>query len=71
MILSENQIQYMIEGMTADLIRLVMKREDLSIQDAFDKVYNSQTYKNLLNPLSQLYYQSPGYVYAQICEEER
>jgi len=70
MTLSENQIQYMIEGMTADLIRLVMERENLSMPDAFDKVYNSRTYKNLLNPLSQLYYQSPGYVYAQMCEEE-
>ena len=53
MTLSENQIQYMIEGMTADLIRLVMERENLSMPDAFDKVYNSRTYKNLLNPLSQ------------------
>jgi hypothetical protein len=37
--------------------------------DAFDKVYNSRTYQNLLNPLSQLYYQSPGYVYACLTAE--
>ena len=53
----------MVEGMTADLIRLVMENEQLSMPDAFDKVYNSRTYQNLLNPSSQLYYQSPGYVY--------
>lgn len=44
--------------------------ENQDFLHAFDKVYNSRTYKNLLNPLSQLYYQSPGYVYAQMCEEE-
>ncbi len=29
----------------------------------------SRTYQNLLNPLSQLYYQSPGYVYLCLCAE--
>lgn len=52
-----------------DLIRLVMENENLSMPDVFDKVYNSRTYQNLLNPLSQLYYQSPGYVYACLTAE--
>ena len=69
MTLTENQFQYMVEGMTTDLIRLVMENENLSMSEAFDKVYNSRTYQNLLNPLSQLYYQSPGYVYACLCRE--
>ena len=69
MTLTENQFQYMVEGMTTDLIRLVMENENLSMPEAFDKVYNSRTYQNLLNPLSQLYYQSPGYVYACLCSE--
>jgi len=49
---------------------LVMENERLSMPDAFDKVYNSQTYENLLNPESQLYYQSPGYVYDCLCTEK-
>ena len=59
----------MVEGMTADLILLVMEREHLSMPEAFDKIYNSHTYENLLNPKSQLYYQSPGYVYACLSAE--
>ena len=51
------------------MICLVMENENLSMPDAFDKVYNSRTYQNLLNPLSQLYYQSPGYVYACLTAE--
>lgn len=69
MSITEGQFQYMVEGMTSDLIRLVMENEHLTMIEAFDKVYNSRTYENLLNPKSQLYYQSPGYVYACLCAE--
>ena len=55
--------------MTSDLIRLVMENEQLSMTEAFEKVYNSRTYESLLNPKSQLYYQSPEYVYACLCAE--
>lgn len=70
MTITKGQFQYMIEGMTSDLIRLVMENEHLSMPVAFDKVYNSQTYESLLNPKSQLYYQSPGYVYDCLCTEK-
>ena len=69
MTITEGQFQYMVEGMTSDLIRLVMENEQLSMTEAFEKVYNSRTYESLLNPNSQLYYQSPGYVYACLCAE--
>ncbi len=69
MTITEGQFQYMVEGMTSDLIRLVMINEQLTMPEAFDKVYNSKTYENLFNPKSQLYYQSPGYVYACLCAE--
>lgn len=49
MTITEGQFQYMIEGMTSDLIRLVMENEQLTMVEAFDKVYNSHTYENLLN----------------------
>lgn len=69
MTITEGQFKYMVEGMTSDLIRLVMENEQLSMTEAFEKVYNSRTYESLLNPKSQLYYQSPGYVYACLCAE--
>ncbi len=67
--ITERQFEYMVEGMTSDLIRLVMENEQLTMPEAFDKVYNSKTYEHLLNPKSMLYYQSPGYVYACLCGE--
>ena len=69
MTITEGQFQYMVEGMTSDLIRLVMENEQLSMTEAFEKVYNSRTYESLLNTKSQLYYQSPGYLYACLCAE--
>lgn len=68
--ITKGQFEYMVEGMTSDLIRLVMENEQLTMPEAFDKVYNSKTYERLLNPKSTLYYQSPGYVYACLCDEE-
>ena len=48
MTITEGQFQYMVEGMTSDLIRLVMENEQLSMTEAFEKVYNSRTYESLL-----------------------
>ena len=70
MTITEEQFQYMVEGMTSDLIRMVMEKEGLSMPEAFDKVYNSKTYEDIQNPQTELYYQSPGYVYAHLCAEK-
>lgn len=70
MTISDAQFQYMVEEITSDLIRLVMETENLTMPEAFNKVYNSQTYEHLLNPKSQLYYQSVGYIYALLCSEK-
>ena len=66
---TRQQFQFMTQCMTSDLIRLVMEREHRSMQEAFGVVYTSETYRQLLNPATQLYYQSPGYVYAQLQAE--
>lgn len=69
MSITEGQFQYMVEGMTSDLIRLLMENESIGMEDAFEKVYTSKTYENLQNPLSRLYFQSPGYVYSCLSAE--
>lgn len=64
MTVTPEEFELMVEDMTTDLIRLVMEREGLSMPQAFAKVYNSSIYEALQNPASQLYFQSPGYVYS-------
>lgn len=65
----KEEFQFMIEGMVSDLIQLLMKRRGMTMADAFDAVYHSRTYENLLNPETRLYFQSPGYVYSYLEEE--
>jgi len=67
--MGKEEFQFMIEGMVSDLIQLLMKRRGMSMSDAFDAVYRSKTYENLLNPETRLYFQSPGYVYSYLEDE--
>jgi hypothetical protein len=60
---SEKEFQFMVEGITSDLIQLLMDREHYSLPQAVDAVYNSNVYRALLRPTSGLYAQSSGYVY--------
>lgn len=60
---NEKEFKFMVEGITSDLIQLLMDREHYSLPQAVDAVYNSSVYRALLRPASGLYTQSPGYVY--------
>ena len=68
MTVTHEQFEDMVEDMTAALISLVMEREGATMSKAFHKVYSSPIYDVLRNPKSQLYYQSPGYVYSCLLE---
>ncbi len=54
---------YMVEGMTRDLAVMLMKKRNMSMSDALDTLYNSETYEKLSDSRSGLFFQSPGYVY--------
>ena len=69
MSISKEEFQFMVEGMTSDLIQILMERRGKSMTEAFDIVYRSKTYDNLLNPDTMLYFQSPGYVYSYLEDE--
>ena len=69
MSITKEEFQFMVEGMVSDLIQILMERRNLSMPDAFDAVYRSKTYDNLLNPETRLYFQSPGYVYSYLEDE--
>lgn len=64
MSVTQEQFESMVEDMTTDLISILMERQNLTMPEAFKKVYTSPIYEALRNPQSHLYYQSPGYVYS-------
>ena len=60
--LSENETQAI--EMAADLAELLAKDYGMSITEALDALYNSDTYAKLNDPDTGLYFQSSQYVYS-------
>ena len=66
---SQAEFQNMKEDIVKDLISRLMEERGLTIQEAFDKVYNSRLFEKLNDPKTGLYFQSSGYVYSYLQEE--
>lgn len=66
---SEQEFKFMVEGITSDLIQLLMDRNKYSLPKAVETVYGSNIYSALLRPTSGLYAQSSGYVFSLLENE--
>ena len=66
---SQAEFQNMKEEIVKDLIARLIEERGLSMQEAFDKVYNSRLFEKLNDPKTGLYFQSSGYVYSYLQEE--
>ena len=60
----EQEFKFMVEGITSDLIQLLMDRKNYTLPRAVENVYGSNIYNALLRPTSGLYSQSSGYVFS-------
>jgi hypothetical protein len=66
---SEQEFKFMVEGITSDLIQLLMDRKSYTLPHAVEAVYSSNTYNALLRPQSNMYFQSSGYVFSLLNDE--
>ena len=66
---SEQEFRFMVEGITSDLIQLLIDRKHYSLPHAVDVVYDAKIYSALLRPSSGLYSQSSGYVFSLLERE--
>ena len=66
---SEQEFKFMVEGITSDIIQLLMDRNQYSLPKAVETVYGSNIYSALLRPTSGLYAQSSGYVFSLLENE--
>lgn len=69
--IAPQDIQFMIEDITSDLVYMLVEKEHYSIEQAIDVVYKSKTYEALTRPETGLYSQSSGYVYEYLLQEIR
>lgn len=60
----------MKDHLTKELVRFIIERKGETIDEAFETLYSSETFKKLSDPSSGLYFQSPDYVYTFLEEEE-
>ena len=67
--MSTNDFEYMKEAMAADLAELLSNDFELTIPEALDILYNSETYLKLSDPNTGLYFQSTLYVYSYLQQE--
>ena len=56
-------IQYLNECMVRDLAMMLIGKYNVTLAEALDMLYNSETYEKLQNPCTGLYFQSPVYVF--------
>ena len=64
-----NDIDYMNECTIRDLAIMLMEDYEISLPDALERVYNSETFQKLQDASTGLYYQSPVYIYDYLKEE--
>ena len=60
---------YMKEALAADLAEFLAKDFNMTITEALDAMYGSETYSKLCDPNTGLYFQSSQYVYSFLKNE--
>lgn len=55
--------QYLIEGITKDIVAYLMEDNDMDIAAALTLFHNSATFEKLSDGATGLYIESPAYVY--------
>lgn len=65
-----NEIEEMKADLVTELANMLMNNDaNISMEQALECVFNSETYQKLLDNKTQLYYQSAGYVMSYLQNE--
>ena len=60
---------YMIEELVKDMAIILITEKGMTMMQALDAIYNSDTYTSLINLKTGLYSQSTAYVYEYLEKE--
>ena len=61
--MTQAEFDFVVNHTVESIVAYLMEDENLTMQEAFDRVYNSDTYLKLRNKSTGLYRYSPAYVY--------
>lgn len=62
--MTDKTAQFLFEGVSADVVRYLVERDNLSLEEAISTFHNSETFGKLEDPETGLYSESPAYVYS-------
>ncbi len=62
-IMTDKKAQYLIEGITKDIVAYLMEDRSLALTEAIAMFHNSETFTKLSDPQTGLYIESSAYVY--------
>lgn len=65
----ENDVQFLVECLSTELVAMLMETYGWDIKQALDELYSSETYKKLCDPKCGLYYQGAVYVFSFLKNE--
>lgn len=68
---TNEQFQYMKEGIASDLVEYIIEDMKVSLSEALNILYNSELFAKLTNPETGLFYQGSRYVYTFLQHELR
>ena len=61
--MNDNKIKFLIDSLVEDMAKYLMEEKGVSMIDALDTIYNSQTYEKITDLSTGLYFQSSDYNY--------
>ncbi len=61
--------QYLVEGITRDIIAYLMEDRDIDMPEAISLFHNSETFEKLSDEATGLYIESSAYVYELLKSE--
>ncbi|MBD5269635.1 MAG: hypothetical protein HDS43_03345 [Bacteroides sp.] len=67
--MTDADIKYMIEAVATDLAEFLSEDYGMSVTEALDTLYNSETYSKLIIPATGLFFQSSQYVFSFLKQE--
>lgn len=63
--------RFLLEGISADVVRYLVERDEMTLSEAISVFHNSETYERLEDFETGLYIESPAYVYLLLKSELR
>lgn len=67
--MNETTARYLFEGISADVVRYLVERDEMKLTEAISTFHNSETFAKLEDFDTGLYIESPAYVYDMLKSE--